>query len=115
MYAQAIAEFQEAIRLEGNSLSQQIYLGAAYARAGEREKALAILKQLETSNEYVSPGELAVLYVSLGEREKAFAALEKAYAAHDLQLQNLKIDSGLDPLHDDPRFQDLLRRVGLPQ
>jgi serine/threonine-protein kinase len=115
MYREAIDSFQEAIRLGGNNPSNQIYLGASYAKAGEREKAQAILKQLETSKEYVSPGELPVLYVALGEREKAFASFEKAYAAHDSQLQFLKVDPSFDPLRDDPRFQDLMRRVGLPQ
>jgi serine/threonine-protein kinase len=113
MYREAIDSFQEAIRLGGNNPSNQIYLGASYAKAGEREKAQAILKQLETSKEYVSPGELPVLYVALGEREKAFASFEKAYAARDVQLQFLKVDPSFDPLRDDPRFQDLLRRVGL--
>ena len=65
--------------------------------------------------EYVSPGELAVLYVGLGDKEAALESLEKAYAAHDLQLQYLKVDASYDPLRDDPRFQDLVRRVGLPQ
>jgi hypothetical protein len=55
------------------------------------------------------------LYTALGEREQAFAALERAYAAHDNQLQFLRANSNLDPLRADPRFQDLLRRVGLPQ
>ncbi len=115
MYKQAIAAYQESKQYGNTELSLNIYLGAGYARAGEREKAQEILKQLETSDKYVSPGELAVLYAALGEREKAFASLEKAYAAHDLQLQSLKIDSGFDSLRYDPRFQDLLRRVGLPQ
>lgn len=114
MYREAIDSYQKTIRLGGNSPSNQIFLGATYAKAGEREKAQAILKQLETK-EYVSPGELAVLYTSLGEHEKAFASFEKAYAAHDLQLQYLKIEPSFDPLRRDPRFQDLLRRVGLPQ
>jgi Flp pilus assembly protein TadD len=114
MYPEAIAEFQEAVRLDGDTPTAQIYLGSAYARAGKREKAQAILKQLETSKEYVAPGELAVLYTSMGERDKAFASLERAYAAHDLQLQYLKVDSGFEPLRDDSRFKDLLRRVGLP-
>ena len=56
---------------------------------------------------------MATLYVAQGEREQAFAALEKAYEAHDLQLQYLGVDPALDPLRSDPRFQDLLRRVGL--
>ncbi len=114
MYREAIDSFQEAIRLGGDNPSNQIYLGASYAKAGEREKAQAILKQLETSNEYVSPGELPVLYVALGDHEKACASFEKAYAAHDLQLQFLKVDPSFDPLRDDPRFQDLIKRVGLP-
>jgi hypothetical protein len=58
---------------------------------------------------------LAVLYVAIGDQESAFASLEKAYTAHDLQLQYLKLDSGFDPLRNDARFQDLVRRVGLPQ
>ena len=95
--------------------STQIYLGAAYARAGGREKAQAILKRLQTSKEYVSPGGLAALYAALGGREQEFASLEKAYAAHDLQLQYLGVDPSLDTLRSDPRFTDLLRRVGLPQ
>jgi len=114
MYQEVIANYQEATRLSGSSSGSQIYLGTAYARSGEREKALDILKQSETSKEYVSPNELAVLYIALDKREKAFASLEKAYAAHDSQLQYLKVDPFFDPLRDDPRFQDLLQRVGLP-
>ncbi len=115
MYREAVAAYQEAKRLGKNDLSLDIYLGTAYAGAGERGKAQAILKQLETSKEYVSSGELAILYAALDERDKAFESLEKAFAVHDLQLQYLKADPGFDSLHDDPRFQDLLRRVGLPQ
>ena len=86
-----------------------------YARAGEREKAQAILKRLQTSRKYVSPAELAVLYAALGEREQAFAALEKAYTEHDIQLIYLGVEQNFDSLRDDLRFQDLLRRVGVSQ
>jgi hypothetical protein len=86
-----------------------------YARAGDRKRAEEILKQLETSKTYVSPGELADLYVALGDHERAFASLEKGFAAHDTQLQFLGIDTGLDPLRSDPRLADLKRRVGLPE
>jgi serine/threonine-protein kinase len=115
MYKEAVNEFQEAIRLGDKSTSSQIYLGAAYARGGEREKAQAILKQLKTGKEYVSPGELAILYGALGDKEAAFQSFEKAFAEHDLQLQFLKVDPAYDPLRDDSRYQDLIRRVGLPQ
>jgi serine/threonine-protein kinase len=113
-FKEAINAYQEAIRLEDKSTSIQIYLGAAYARAGERDKAQAILKQLQNTKEYVSPGELAILYGALGDKEAAFASLEKAYAERDLQLQYLKVDPAFDPLRDDLRFQDVIRRVGLP-
>ena len=115
MYAEAIAAYQEEIKLGGESSSRQIALGAAYAQAGERERARAILKRLQASERYVSPGELAILYASLGEREQAFASLEKAYAARDLQLQFLGVEPGYDSLRADQRFADLMRRVGLPQ
>jgi eukaryotic-like serine/threonine-protein kinase len=113
MYREAIAAYQEAIRLGLDSPSTQINLGAAYARAGDRERAQAILKRLQTNREYVSPGQLALLYGNMGEREQAFASLEKAYEEHDLQLQYLGVSPGYDPLRPDPRFLNLMRRVGL--
>ncbi|HEX8096680.1 MAG TPA: tetratricopeptide repeat protein, partial [Pyrinomonadaceae bacterium] len=112
-YTEAIAAYQEAIRLGDDSPDLQVVLGAAYAKAGEREKAQAILKRLETGKEYISPFGLAILQAALGEREQALASLERAYAAHDQQLVWLGVEDGLDPLRPDPRFQDLMRRVGL--
>ena len=82
--------------------------------AGESQKATAILKRLE-ADKSVSPGALAALYVALGEREQAFATLERAYTAHGNQLEFLRISPHMDPLRDDPRFKDLLRRVGLAE
>jgi len=113
LYLDAIYERQESIKFGGDSPSDQIYLGAVYAKAGDLKTAQQILKRLETSKDYVSPGELAVLYTSLGERDQAFASLEKAYAAHDLQLQFLGADSSFDSLREDPRFKDLMHRIGL--
>jgi serine/threonine-protein kinase len=115
MYREAVAAFQETIRFGGGNTGVQAYLGAALARSGEPEKARAILKQLNNSEEYVSPVELSVLYNALGEREQAFALLEKAYAERDLQLQFLRVETTFDELRSDARFQDLLRRVGLPK
>ncbi|MCM3903561.1 MAG: tetratricopeptide repeat protein [Pyrinomonadaceae bacterium] len=113
MYAEAITAFEEAIKLGQDSPGTQIRLGAAFAKAGNRTRAQAILKQLQASKLYVSPLELGILYAALGERDQAFASLEKAYGAHDLQFQFLGVSPEWDPLRSDPRFQDLLRRVGL--
>lgn len=114
-YREAIAAYLEGIRRGDETPDTQVYLGAAYAKAGEREKAREILRRLTTGRDYISPGTLAALYVALGEHERALASLERAYAIHDNQLQFLAVDPNLDPLRPDPRFQDLVRRVGLPQ
>jgi tetratricopeptide (TPR) repeat protein len=114
LHRDAIAAYEEAIRRGDDSPSAQIFLGAAYARAGERGRARAILDRLQRSEKYVSPGELAVLYTALGEHERAFTSLEKAFTARDLQLQFLGVDPSFDSLRSDPRFADLVRRVGLP-
>ncbi len=71
--------------------------------------------KLKTTKEYVSPAELTILHAGLGDKEQALASLEKAYTARDLQLQFLKVDPHYDSLRADPRFQDLMRRVGLTQ
>ena len=113
-YSEATAELETAVRLGVDTTSTQCYLGYALARGGRRTEAEAILKRLETTKEYVSPAELATLYVGLDKKEQALSALERAYAAHDLQMQFLGIDPTLDPLRSEPRFQELIRKVGLP-
>ncbi len=115
MYREAITAYQNGMRFGDKTSSTQIYLGASYAQAGERGKAQEILKQLQTGEQRVSPSELSILYTALGDKEAAFQSLEKAFAEHDLQLQYLKVESSLDDLRDDPRFQELLRKVGFPQ
>jgi TolB-like protein/Tfp pilus assembly protein PilF len=110
---EAITAYEKAVRLGDTSTSIQAYLGAAYAADGERDRAQAILKKLQNTTEYVSPAELAVLYAALGDREGAFKALEQAYVEHDLQLQFLKVDPSYNGLRSDPRYNDLLQRVGL--
>lgn len=111
-YAEALDSFQSATRINGETTSTLIYTGQTYAKAGRRNQALAVLDKLKTTEKYVSPAELAILYTALGDKEKAFALLEQAYAARDLQLQFLKVEPGYDALRNDPRFADLMRRVG---
>lgn len=115
MYADAIAAYRLAMERGDKTTSTQVYLGAACARAGDRRTANAILAQLQATDAYVSHAELAVLYHALGDTDRAFMSLEKAFAARDPQLQFLGVDLELDGLRQDPRFADLMRRVGLPQ
>ncbi len=112
-YAEAVAAYTRAVALGLDTPATQVYLGAASAHAGDRARALAILQRLQSSKQHVSGGELAILLTALGEREQAFASLEEAYRAHDMQLQYLGVEPGFDPLRADPRFQNLLRLVGL--
>lgn len=111
-YREAIAAYQEAIKLGKNNAGTQLLLAAAYAHLGERDKAREILERYE-GEEDVSPVTLAMVYVPLGERDQAFAALEKAYAAHDQNLIWLRGEWEFDVLHEDPRFKDLAHRIGL--
>lgn len=114
-YAQAITHYRKYMEAEGETSSTQCYLGYALARSGSRDEAMALLGKLKTTKEYVSPGELAVLYAGLGDTEMAIASLEKAYGAHDIQLQFLKVEPHYDSLRGDSRYRDLMRRVGLPE
>lgn len=112
-YLEAIDSYREAVRLGDDSTDSQIYLAEAYANAGQPEKARAVLKQLQTGSRYVSPTGLAIVHAALGEKEKAFELLERAYSLHDQQLIWLGVDQGYGPLRNDPRYDDLLKRIGL--
>jgi len=87
-----------------------------YARMGKAEEARKILRGRESISaygEFVSRVFLAAAYGWLGEKDKAFRLLEKAYEERDSKLVLLKVDPRLDSLRSDPRFTDLLRRIGL--
>jgi tetratricopeptide (TPR) repeat protein len=112
-YDEAIRSYKEAIRHGSLSSSTKAYLGAAYARSGREEVAEKFLNDLLTGEEYASPGELPVLMGALGRNDEAFKSFDRAFESHDLQLQFIKVDPALDPLRGDPRFDDLLARVGL--
>jgi TolB-like protein/lipopolysaccharide biosynthesis regulator YciM len=114
MHPEAIAAYRECVRINGESSSSSVYLAASMARSGDRAGALTILKKLETTKEYVSPGELAIVYTALGDKEKALDTLDRAFQEHDLQLKYLNIETGYDDLRSEPRFQELVKKVGLP-
>ena len=92
-------------------------MGHVYAISDQRGEARKLLDELqeEAKHQYVSPCYIARIYEGLGEKDQAFAWLEKAYEERDSNITNLKVDPGFDSLHSDPRFTDLLRRVGLTQ
>jgi serine/threonine-protein kinase len=114
MYAESLA-ISEKVTQSNRSLLAG--LGYAYAKSGRRQEAEAVLKQWKEieKTKYVSNYWIAIVHAALGENDAAFAELEKAYREHDWFLQRLKTDPFMDPLRGDPRFKDLVRRLGLPE
>ena len=90
-------------------------LAQTYALAGETEQARSILEKLQSLSRerYVSPYDLAMIYIALQDCEQALTSLEEALAQRSLWMGYIDLEPQLDPLRSDPRFQVLLRRVGL--
>ena len=117
MYAEALSNVDVQRRASGESdwlLSMRAYVEASAGQRGEAERTLGQLQELgrhETSD----PQLLVWPYVGLGDKQKAIDALQLAYASHSNIITSLKVEPAFDPLRDEPRFQDLMRRVGLAQ
>ena len=118
MYEQAISELQKVRMLNEK---ESLVLGAlahVYARAGQREEALKLLgelKRIEAEKRgFVAPFGIIWAYAGLGDKDQAFARLERSYQEHHDRIVWLNVDSLLEPLRSDPRFRDLVRRIGLP-
>jgi len=92
-----------------------LYVGYSYAKTGQRAKAEDAIKRLRDleKTESVDSYNLAVIYVGLGDKDKAFAELEKSFNGRGYYVPLLTVDPFMDPLRDDPRFADLIKRTGL--
>jgi TolB-like protein/DNA-binding winged helix-turn-helix (wHTH) protein/Tfp pilus assembly protein PilF len=114
MYDPAIAELQRAVQLSGGSPTCIANFARAYALSGKRNEAIKLLNDLKSSstarNSHAS--EVAAIYASLGDKDEAMTWLERGYA--ERFNPGVLIRPGFDPLRTDPRFQDLMHRVGLP-
>jgi TolB-like protein/Tfp pilus assembly protein PilF len=113
---EAIREFESALKLSSTGDTDlQLDLGFAYAVSGKRADARRILESLEKlyAQGVVPAGSIGILHGALGEPNEAFAWLEKAYEERDPQLAYLKAGRRFEPLRKDPRFEELVRRVGL--
>jgi serine/threonine protein kinase/tetratricopeptide (TPR) repeat protein len=114
LYDQAIAAFRTGIASGGVQLLNA-ELGHVYAVSGQRAEAMKMLSELKdlSRHKYVAAFDIAVIHVGLGETDQAFQWLERSYAARERFLVNLMVEPVLDPLRSDPRFAELVRRVGL--
>ena len=115
-FATAFAELQKARSIEDEPWIVGT-LGYAYALSGETKRAHSVLQELSQLAEHrrVTPFWFAMIYMALGDKDRAFQWLDRCYEERSPWLAWLKTDPALDPLRSDPRYADLLRRVGQSQ
>src|SRR5215472_1537029 len=115
MFDLAIAEFQTGVQLTGASAFSLAKLAHGFSRAGWADRSESLLHQLlELPGEkYVSPYDIATVYVGLGQYDDAFTWLNRALEERSLWLGYLDVEPQMDPIRTAPRFQELLRCVGL--
>ena len=113
---EGIANLEKAVELGKRSSVRLRGLGYGYAVTGRRSEALAIAKELEQRfDKKESNGQyIAAVYAGLGDKDKAFAWLEKDFAARNGSLGDIVWRIHFKTLRDDPRYSDLLKRMGLP-
>jgi len=103
----------EEFTLKGESPQTVATLREAFASQGIKGFWRKRLEQLKSKPGYVEPMMIADIYLSLGDKDQAFAWLEKAFRDHSPYMVGLKSSPRVDPLRSDPRYDDLLCRVGL--
>jgi pentatricopeptide repeat protein len=114
---EAIPVLENALALTDRSPAVIGVLIRAYAHAGRRTEALRLLDELKRRQQkrYIPTAAFVNAYLGLGDNERAIAWLERAYKEQSMIMQYIKVHPFFDPLRGDPRFADLVRRVGLDQ
>lgn len=114
MDEEAVAELQKAVRLSGNSPTCVANLARAYIASGKRSEAKKLLADLKNRSNpgYSYAAEIAMIYAALGDRDQAMTWLEKGF--NERFNPGVLLRQGFDPLRSDPRFENLVHRIGLP-
>jgi len=114
-FPEAIATLQKASVSSGNSTENLSYLAYAYAKSGNQKKAIEMLMDMDklSRNAYVTNYYLASVQAALGDKDKAFESLESAYKERDGDLIYLNVDPKFDVLRSDPRFEMMLKKIGM--
>jgi eukaryotic-like serine/threonine-protein kinase len=112
---EGIYEIQRGISILDSSHSLLATLAYAYGVLGEKQEAEKILQDLleQSKRQYVSPYSFALIHIGLEDKDQAFEYLEKAFEQREDAMISLKVNPRFDSLRTDPRFQDLLKRLGL--
>ena len=115
MYEEAINENKRWGDLTGNKIKTDVSLAHILASAGRKDEARKIIE--DTGNENILSSNdyrgVALVYAALGEKDATFEWLEKSYQKHEESLCSIKIDPKFDFLKDDPRFKEMLKKIGL--
>jgi tetratricopeptide (TPR) repeat protein len=113
-YSKATELFKKSFEL-GNSPISLGWLGNCYGLSGNKSEALKVfeqLKELSKQRRYVSSFYYALICIGLGDKDQAFQWLEESYRDKDPFMAFLKVDPSLNPIRSDPRFSNLMKRVG---
>lgn len=112
---EAIAELEKTVAMMNRGPGSLAMLATAYARAGNRAEALRLIEELKQRHQkgYIPAGAFISPYLALGDYDAAFYWCEEAYKEQSAILQWIKVAPFFDPVRGDPRFTDLVRRVGL--
>lgn len=117
MFQEAKEEVRKAVLLSDQPPTMTATLGYIYAVSGELQEARKILTELTelSKRQFFSPYHIGLIHVALGEKDEAFVWLEQSFEAKEDAVVSFKQNPRLDPLRSDPRFADLVRRIGLPE
>jgi TolB-like protein/Tfp pilus assembly protein PilF len=112
---EAIVAWEKAVQYSDSLPTYLGVLGYGYGKSGQTEKAKAILKELELKSRvgYGASMDIAKVYAGLGDNDRAFEILEETFNNREPWIFGLKVAPGFDTIRDDPRFTDLLRRIGV--
>ncbi|MBL8185122.1 MAG: tetratricopeptide repeat protein [Blastocatellia bacterium] len=116
-YAEAIALSENALKDDPNNQQMLMVAGYAYGRSGRRADAESVIEKFReiSKTQYVIPSFVAVVFGAMGEKDRAFAELDKSIEQRDSWFRWAKVEPLFDPLRDDPRYKNLLKRMGLPE
>ena len=114
---EGIAELERSVQLSPTNARFRAWLAWAYAKAGDEAKARAILADLEkkSAHAFISPTAMAVVHMGLHENAQALDLLDRAYRERDFELINLIGSNAFQPLRSEPRFRELVHKMGLPE